>query len=201
MTINIYTPLEVTDGTYSARITDISEIASRKFKGDSKCLVKLEPYRGNQIYDEILLWINSRCSTSSVEFQFLQTLGVTGEKISVEQLKKDFLNSSVGIEIEDNQAKDGRIFHNIVSFFDADELEDDVEDDDDDFDEDEAEEDSDDDGSESESDSEDEDLEETGSSDEEETSNEMDDFEELPKWNVTKSSSKNSNNKRRNHRR
>ena len=117
MTINIYTPLEVTDGTYNARITDISEIASRKFKGDSKCLFKFEPYRGDRIYEEVLLWIGDKCSTNSVEFQLLQTLGVTGTKVTVEKLKKNFLNSNIGLEIKDNASKDGRIFHNIVSFF------------------------------------------------------------------------------------
>ena len=193
MNIKFIEPLEVSDGVYNAKIIDIDEVTSK-----SKCLIKLQPYDENSVYEELLLWIGDECSTKSVTYEFFQTLGIESEEISVDELRNKFLNTSIGIEIQDNETKNGRIFHNIVSFFDADELEEE----DDDFDEDEEEDSGDEEeDSETESDSENEDLEETGSSDEEETNNGMDDFEELPNWTATKSSRGSRDNKRRNSRR
>lgn len=179
MKIKFIEPLEVSDGIYNAKIVDIDEVPSK-----SKCLVKLQPYDEDSIYEDLFLWIGEECSTKSVTYEFFQTLGIASAEISVDELRNKFLNTSIGIEIHDNEAKDGRIFHNIVSFFDSDQIEDDGEDEafDEDFDNEEDEE-------------EDTDAEENADSDGDNFENE-DILEGNPMKSVEKSSRRNRNNRR-----
>lgn len=125
MIINIVDIQELQDGFYNAEIADVAEIISKNQK-EPKCKITLHPYRDGFFYEDAFLWLDKQCSSKSVEVQCLRILGVKGNKIDINILRKKILNQDIGIEIQNNISRDGIIYHNVVSVFQAnDEINDD----------------------------------------------------------------------------